>query len=1698
MIKKLFTLMLCMIFLVASVASASAFLPPGTGGGLPPTLPPVTPPTNPPSGGGDSTPSDVVGPIVLITSSSTNLPANSSLTISANVADTGGYNTGVSYFKIKENGAEIYSKNCNNAASCDGSVTVARAKGTYTYTVEAKDAADNFADSQTTEPDFIQVIFTNRNPLAPVLVSPANDSLVLTSNPSLTWNAAIDPDGDHVTYDVEIDGTITNVDTLVSNSTLTEGNHLWRVRSADIENNVSAWTETRTVRVDTLYPQVTLLNVSNIELGSNENVLIDVVEANLQTVRIEINGLANYSMTNLAGTVYAYTITSPSLGTHSLRFYAQDVANRINSTVTASFNVTDTTSPVFNPVPSSQISELGQPFAYDINATDLSLPIIYNITDNANFTIDSEGTIRNSTFLPLGIYSLSIVAKDAQNNSNTPITITVTIQDTTAPIFNPVPASQTIEFGNSFLYDLNAFDLQSITYAINASYGNGTMFSIDANGTIINTTALTVGNYTMQIAAQDASANTITAIIDVFVTDTVAPVWVNASNQTTVYNESFSYQVVATDLQTITYTISDIINFAINAISGLITNILSLNPGEYDLEVNATDASGNVNSKFLTVTVTDPYAPEAFNLISPVNNTVSKNTTPLLTWQQSNEDNFGRYIIGVSTNPNFLDEEVETNDTAIYDVFNQSQTSLQVSLQNDTTYYWTVVAVDSSENYMLSNNVFTYTTDNTAPNIILVGFLDNGCDGGWTFSPNGDGVCENVTIQLGSSETLTEWVSIKIYNQENNSIYKYYFPSDDNTSPINQTWDGSLTAGTLTNGYYALQIKIRDSVGNEKTEIRTGAVLVDNVYPIYTGISITPSTIYGDTNVKVDVNVTEGNIDNVSLWHNATGTWQSYPAETVSEYGEYGYTISNSLLEGGETVGWYLTATDTAGNLNSTAISTFYVNNYAPAVSTIPSQTWNEDTVKTINLKSYFSDQDGDTLTFSSTTPANIAVSINQTTGIATLTPNTNWNGVDYINFTASDAFGSVTSNQVTLNVANVNDAPTLLSNIPNQNENEDFGTVIVDANLSDNVMDIDGDTDLLFSIISENANEVDCAINEDGTNLSITSVQNWNGLASCSVRVSDRKGGVFYTPFNITVNPVNDAPILMTLQNKSVNKDRLFTYDIDASDVDNDALTFSDNATQFIINANTGLISFIPAVEEVIDVQITVCDNVTVPACANSVFTLTVNPPISNITNSYLESVYYSGNLSYNTTGVYSSDIIDSSITGIINVSGSTIRNSTLVNSTANNCIILDSVLYGIDCLNQVIDPSDVRYSNVSGSNITDSHIWNSNATNSVFDNAVIDNSAIDMSIVTNSTFDNVTMTNSVIINSDTIVDTVIDNASITNNTITSGTIIMTNGTLYDVSVSGPKALKEIVNFKPTADFSYSAAYLVVTFVDLSSDLNVYENSTLNDSLTYLWNFGDSTASTTANALHTYSSAGTFTVILTVTDKFNESNSKSMTITLTAQPSVSSYSSSGGSGGSCLPRWTCTEWSACSIEGKQTRTCTDSLRCGVSTGKPTETQTCTYVAPVVAKPEENKTTTPTAPVANATANQTAQEKGTAENIMGITGKAIDNAVGGAINFGKNNPIPMLIILAALITFIVFKLATPKNKKKKKNRKNGKKNGWKVLEEEEENVIPVHHRVIRHVKKHAKRAHEAIKRHVKNLSAKRKIRKVIKSRKKRR
>ena len=89
----------------------------------------------------------------------------------------------------------------------------------------------------------------------------------------------------------------------------------------------------------------------------------------------------------------------------------------------------------------------------------------------------------------------------------------------------------------------------------------------------------------------------------------------------------------------------------------------------------------------------------------------------------------------------------------------------------------------------------------------------------------------------------------------------------------------------------------------------------------------------------------------------------------------------------------------------------------------------------------------------------------------------------------------------------------------------------------------------------------------------------------------------------------------------------------------------------------------------------------------------------------------------------------------------------------------------------------------------------------------------------------------------------------------------------------------KEAEPIGPTADFTYTANYLIVSFTDASTAGDRMIN-------TWDWDFGDGTKSVEQNPVHTYEESGTYLVSLTVIDKNNlDDISTPQEIVVTAEP---------------------------------------------------------------------------------------------------------------------------------------------------------------------------------------------------------------------
>ena len=129
---------------------------------------------------------------------------------------------------------------------------------------------------------------------------------------------------------------------------------------------------------------------------------------------------------------------------------------------------------------------------------------------------------------------------------------------------------------------------------------------------------------------------------------------------------------------------------------------------------------------------------------------------------------------------------------------------------------------------------------------------------------------------------------------------------------------------------------------------------------------------------------------------------------------------------------------------------------------------------------------------------------------------------------------------------------------------------------------------------------------------VTLTPVENFNGQEMLTFTASDNIGEPISTYLNVTVNPINDAPILndaedwtlissdvrvTTEDTIKIDEDDLLNVMVTASDTaDGDTLTYSDDTDLFDINTATGEISFTPTNDDVgtHKVNITVDDGAT------------------------------------------------------------------------------------------------------------------------------------------------------------------------------------------------------------------------------------------------------------------------------------------------------------------------------------------------------------------------------------------------------------------------------------------------------------------------------------------------------------------------
>jgi|GEM_PF-6143553 len=174
-----------------------------------------------------------------------------------------------------------------------------------------------------------------------------------------------------------------------------------------------------------------------------------------------------------------------------------------------------------------------------------------------------------------------------------------------------------------------------------------------------------------------------------------------------------------------------------------------------------------------------------------------------------------------------------------------------------------------------------------------------------------------------------------------------------------------------------------------------------------------------------------------------------------------------------------------------------------------------EDTNNTsINLNDVFYDADGEALVFTYGGQTHIGVTISN--GLVILSPAANWNGSETITFTATDSYGASASDDVTVTVAYVNDAPTVYNPIAT------YSLAFNGSSSGLNLLQVFRDVDIVYgdALTFTCTGDFHVNVSISGSIVTLAPAYNWAGSESIAFIAHDNTGATASHSILITVTP--------------------------------------------------------------------------------------------------------------------------------------------------------------------------------------------------------------------------------------------------------------------------------------------------------------------------------------------------------------------------------------------------------------------------------------------------------------------------------------------------------------------------------------------------------------------------------------------------
>ncbi|MCA1053051.1 tandem-95 repeat protein, partial [Priestia aryabhattai] len=473
--------------------------------------------------------------------------------------------------------------------------------------------------------------------------------------------------------------------------------------------------------------------------------------------------------------------------------------------------------------------------------------------------------------------------------------------------------------------------------------------------------------------------------------------------------------------------------------------------------------------------------------------------------------------------------------------------SIPASDPDNVTLTYTLQLFPNNGNVVISQDgTFIYTPNND--------FIGNDQFTILITDPEGATALSTIFVRVLETNGTTTSQDLQISTDEDTPVTNQIIATNVNGNPLvytieNQPINGVVTIDSDTGiftytpnanftGSDAFVVYITDNLGGNATSSVIVTVIPINDPPIVPNYQLTTNE---DTSVTSMVIATD--IDGNPL----TYSLQNAPVNgivNVSLDGMYTYT-PNADFNGIDQF-TVLVSDGQGGTAISTITITILPVNDPPVGPNEITIVTPEETPVTSQIVA--TDPDGGVLTYALQDPPTNGVALVNGDGTFTYTPNENYTGNDTFTVLISDPSGAFIVTNVLVTVTPVNDAPVV----------PDYAFVInEDTSLNSQVVatDVDGNS-LTYGLLAVPANGT-VVVNPDGS-YSYTPNENYNGVDSFSVVVSDGQGGTAISTITITILPVNDPPVGPNEITIVTPEETPVTSQIVATDPDGEVLTYT------------------------------------------------------------------------------------------------------------------------------------------------------------------------------------------------------------------------------------------------------------------------------------------------------------------------------------------------------------------------------------------------------------------------------------------------------------------------------------------------------------------------------------------------------------